>query len=170
VATTPLTDDPLAELESLAKAKPPSRPHTPKIAAVGRREVATPTSTNSTRNSGDTSRPVAPLPRKSAESTRSFHQGLTPTSEEAAAAEEGRSTPLAESPKQTTSAVGGERGGGWWGGLFATATAAVKQAEAAVREIQKNEDAQKWVEQVRGNVGVLNKLGMSAVPSESHNN
>src|SRR5579871_4787966 len=65
VVTTPLSDDPLAELKSLAKAKPPSPPHTPKLAAISRRETATPTSTSSARNSGDTSRPVALPPRKS---------------------------------------------------------------------------------------------------------
>ena len=36
----------------------------------------------------------------------------------------------------------------------------MKQAEAAVKEIQKNEEAQKWAEQVRGNVGALRGLGM----------
>ena len=43
----------------------------------------------------------------------------------------------------------------------AAATAAAKQAEAAVKEIQKNEEAQKWAEQMRGNVGALRGLGMS---------
>jgi hypothetical protein len=58
-------------------------------------------------------------------------------------------------------------GGGWWGnvgGLLATAsataTAAMKQAEAAVKEIQQNEEAKKWADQVRGNVGALRGLGM----------
>jgi hypothetical protein len=35
----------------------------------------------------------------------------------------------------------------------------VKQAEAAVKEIQKNEEAQRWAEQIRGNVGSLKELG-----------
>ncbi|KAJ8129706.1 hypothetical protein O1611_g3924 [Lasiodiplodia mahajangana] len=51
----------------------------------------------------------------------------------------------------------------WWGGIFATATAtasaAMKQAEAAYKEIQQNEEAKKWAEQVRGNVGALRGLG-----------
>ena len=51
-------------------------------------------------------------------------------------------------------------GGGWWGGIFATASAAVKQAEALAKEIQKNEEAQRWAEQVKGNVGVLRGFGM----------
>lgn len=52
-------------------------------------------------------------------------------------------------------------GGGWWGGIFGAASAAVKQAEALAREIQKNEEAQRWAEQVKGNVGALRGLGMS---------
>jgi len=150
----PLADDPLAELESLAKGKPPSRPHTPKVSGnvSSKREAATPTSQSSARNSGDsTSRPVpSALPRKSGESARSFHQGLTPTSEEVADVE-GSDAKQQSETKQA--------GASWWGGLLSTATAAVKQAEAAVKEIQKNEEAQKWVEQVRGNVGAFSKLG-----------
>lgn len=48
---------------------------------------------------------------------------------------------------------------GWWGGIFATASAAVKQAEAAVKDIQNNEETQKWTEQVKGRVGGLRGLG-----------
>lgn len=161
-APSPLADDPLAELENLAKAKPPSRPHTPKVAAgISRREAATPTSqgqSSSARNSGDsTSRPVPSAPpRKSAESTRSFHQGLTPTSEEAAE-EAARQEQQQQQQQQPAAKQSG--GSSWWGGLLSTASAAVKQAEAAVKEIQKNEEAQKWVEQVRGNVGAFSKLG-----------
>lgn len=55
-------------------------------------------------------------------------------------------------------------GGGWWGGIFATATAAVKQAEALAKEIKKNEEAQRWAEQVKGNVGALRGLGMLSHP------
>ena len=51
--------------------------------------------------------------------------------------------------------------GGWFGGLFATASAAVKQAESAVKEIQNNEEAQRWAQHVKGNVGALRDLGMS---------
>lgn len=59
---------------------------------------------------------------------------------------------------QAQSSSGG--GGGWWGGIFGAASAAVKQAEALAREIQKNEEAQRWAEQVKGNVGALRGLGM----------
>lgn len=58
---------------------------------------------------------------------------------------------------QAQSSSGG--GGGWWGGIFGAASAAVKQAEALAREIQQNEEAQRWAEQVKGNVGALRGLG-----------
>jgi hypothetical protein len=35
----------------------------------------------------------------------------------------------------------------------------MKQAEAAVKEIQQNEEAKKWANQVRGNVDVLRGFG-----------
>jgi hypothetical protein len=80
-----------------------------------------------------------------------------PTQEEPAkAAPEPR-----EEPKQT----GGSWWGGGWGGLVSTATAAAetarKQAEAAYQEIQKNQEAQRWADQVRGNVGALRGIGMT---------
>lgn len=159
----PLADDPLAELEILAKAKPASRPHTPKLSSsalnrnrspVRRDAAATPSSSGSARNSEDKARSNLP-PRKSGESTRSFHQGLTPTSEENGDGYDEKQAlkkDEAEAPQQPS-------GGGWWGSVFATATAVKKQAEAAVKEIQKNEEAQRWAEQVRGNVGALKGLG-----------
>jgi hypothetical protein len=36
----------------------------------------------------------------------------------------------------------------------------MKQAEAAVKEIQQNEEARKWADQVRGNVGALRGFGL----------
>jgi hypothetical protein len=35
----------------------------------------------------------------------------------------------------------------------------VKTAEAAVKEIQQNEEAKRWAEQVKGNVGALRGFG-----------
>jgi hypothetical protein len=160
-ASKPLADDPLAELESLAKAKPTSRPSTPRLSSsalnrnrspVRREAAATPSSSGSARNSEDKQRSNLP-PRKSGESTRSFHQGLTPTSEETPDDAPLKKAAEPESQQQPS-------GGGWWGSVFATATAAVKQAEAAVKEIQKNEEAQRWATQVRGNVGALAGIGM----------
>lgn len=137
-------EDPLAELEDLAKgAQRGSRPSTPKLPSSSttsrnrspkRGGIVTPSSTASARTSED--KPQVPLvSRRSGESTAPL-----PT---LAAAE----------PKQE------QQGGGWWGGIFATASAAVKQAEAAVKEIQKNEEAQRWAERVKGNVGALRGIG-----------
>lgn len=153
-------DDPLAELENLANFKPTSRPNTPKLSLNQRSQgAATPSSTGSARTSEDKSR--SNLPRKSGESTRSYHQGLTPTSEEERAEVEAQQA-RAEVEQEEKAATGGGGGwGGWFSGITAAATAAAKQAEAAVKEIQKNEEAQKWAEQMRGNVGALRGLGMS---------
>ena len=50
---------------------------------------------------------------------------------------------------------------GWgWGRVWSTATAAVKTAEAVVKEVQASEEGKKWVDQVRGNADVLRGLGM----------
>jgi Family of unknown function (DUF5427) len=136
----------LEKLESLAKAKGPaaalassagSRPHSPK---------PTP---SSVRNSEDRSRRSA----ESGSHTTGGNAGLTPSSE-------GEEHILVESQQQQ------QAGGGWWGGLLATAastaTAAVKQAEAAYKEIQQNQEAQRWADQVRGNVGALRNLGITS--------
>ncbi|KAI4704588.1 hypothetical protein J4E81_001657 [Alternaria sp. BMP 2799] len=164
----------LDELEQLGKAQPAaprqiSRPNTPKVASSSttsssRRApgVATPSSTGSARTSED-NRPS--VPRKSGESTRSYHQSFAPTQEEPT--KQQAPEPLEE--KQS----GGSWWGGGWGGLVSTATAAAetarKQAEAAYQEIQKNQEAQRWAEQVRGNVGALRgiggELGKRAVPT-----
>lgn len=152
----------LEELEALEKFKAPeiqrpsSRPNTPKVASSSStssnpRRIATPSSTGSARTSEDKPQAL----RKSGESTRSFHQSFAPTEEEPQ-----KPAPEPE-PKQS--------GGGWWGGIggilstaTATANAAKKQAEAAYAEIQKNQEAQRWAEQVRGNVGALRGIGMLA--------
>ncbi|KAF2748557.1 hypothetical protein M011DRAFT_466955 [Sporormia fimetaria CBS 119925] len=147
----------LEELEALEKfqrpevPRPSSRPNTPKLSASSTsssnpQRVATPSSTASGRTSEDRARP--PQPRKSAESTRSYHQSFAPPEE--------------ETPKPAP-APAKPSGGSWWGGLLSTATAAAdaakKQAEAAYHEIQKNQEAQRWAEQVRGNVGALRGIG-----------
>ena len=141
--------DILAELENELDEKAPSRPHTPRVreAAIKR------TSTNTPPPPAD----VPNVPRKSADSTRSYHASFTPSATSSELQESERKVP-AEQPQQTAAG-----GGGWWGGLLSTATAAIKQAEATVKEIQQNEEAKKWADQVRGiNVGALRGLGMSA--------
>lgn len=153
-------NDPLAELENLANFKPTSRPNTPKLSLNQRNQggAATPSSTGSARTSED--KPRNP-PRKSGESTRSYHQGLTPTSEEERAEEEAQHARAeAEQEEKAAASSAGGGWGGWFSGITAAASAAAKQAEAAVKEIQKNEEAQKWAEQMRGNVGALRGLGM----------
>ena len=149
--------DILAELENELGDKAPSRPHTPRVreAAIKRTSTNTP--------------PPADAPnvaRKSAESTRSYHASFTPSATSSELQESERKAPV-EQPQQAVS--GG--GGGWWGGLLSTATAAIKQAEATVKEIQQNEEAKKWADQVRGiNVGALRGLGTfgpSRIPSPS---
>lgn len=124
--------DPLAELENIAS----QRAITPRLSAEARR---------SKPSSGRTSEEKpATQPRAAIVEDEQLPEKITPAP--VAAEEETKSS-----------------GGGWWGGFLstatATATAAMKQAEAAVKEIQKNEEAQKWAEQVRGNVGALRGLG-----------
>lgn len=156
----PETDvDPLAEIENELNAeKQPSRPHTPRV-----RETASKVSTTK-KASGETAaldagrlseEKTANVARKSGESTRSYHASFTPSA---------TSSDLQDSEKKGTveqSQAPAASGGGWWGGLMSTATAAMKQAEAAVKEIQQNEEARKWADQVRGNVGALRGLGQS---------
>jgi len=162
-ATQQQEQDLLAELNSLAAGRPASRPHTPRLPSSTspaaarsskRNSTATPPPTSSARSSEDKA-PEQSLPRKSAESIRSFHTSFTPATEaEPEPEREKNAAPPAASEQEAQAS-----GGGWWGGIFATATAAVKQAEAAVKEIQKNEEAQRWAEQVKGNVGALRGLG-----------
>lgn len=148
-------DDILAELESELGDKVPSRPHTPRVREPSKpaKRIGTPT-TDAGRPS--TEEPKSALPRKSGESARSLHASFTPsaTSSELQDTEKTKGT---VEQQQTTTAAGG--GGGWWGGILSTASAAMKQAEAAVSQIQQNEEAKKWADQVRGNVGALRGLG-----------
>ena len=149
--------DILADLESELEKEPAARPHTPRI-----KDAAGP---GSKRTSTATPPPAAvrrsedKLPRKSTESTRSFHASFTPSATSSELQDSEKKGPS----EQTAPAASSGGGGGWWGGIFATASAtanaAIKQAEAAYKEIQKNEEAKKWAEQVRGNVGALRGLG-----------
>lgn len=125
--------DILADLElQLASEPPTSRPHTPRLAGAGKR----PTPSNL----------AAEDKRKSSDSAPSARASFTPsaTSSELPDAEK-RTVPEQQPPAS---------GGGWWGGILSTASAAMKQAEAAYKEVQQNEDAKKWAEQVRGFKGL----------------
>ena len=156
-ATSQDADDLLAELANLGAQQPAERPHTPRIAssvaAVAKgsptkRTTATPPPAASARSSEEKTSNA----RRSGDSTRSFHTSFTPSATSSELQEAEKRAPVAQ-PAQSA-------GGGWWGGLIATASAAVKTAEAAVKEIQQNEEAKRWAEQVKGNVGALRGLGM----------
>lgn len=143
----------LAELENLGKPQPDARPRiaTPvggTSSPTKRASVGSPLPQTSTRSSEDK--------RKSGESARSYHTSFTPSATSSELQEAEKKARIAEPAAEPTAAVGG----GWWGGILATASAAVKTAEAAVKEIQQNEEAKRWAEQVKGNVGALRGLGM----------
>ncbi|KAF5603106.1 maintenance of telomere capping 1 [Fusarium pseudocircinatum] len=123
--------DILADLES-ELAEQPSRPHTPRLKDATRRSTATPPA-------GD--------PRKSTDSARSLKATFTPSATSSELYENEKkptSEPVQQEPAPQAS------GGGWWGGILSTASAAMKQAEAAVSQIQQNEEAKKWADQVKG--------------------
>ena len=157
--------DPDALLEELGIADRPrvsSRPHTPRTQTTSTTKsspkvtrTGTPTSTDGARSSEE----KAHL-RNSGDSSRSFHNSFTPASS-------GEGDIESEKSAVPEAAQAQSSGGGWWGSVFSTASAAVKQAEALAKEIRQNEEAQRWAEQVKGNVGALRGLGMLSyhVPS-----
>ncbi|UNI23287.1 hypothetical protein JDV02_009116 [Purpureocillium takamizusanense] len=146
-------DDILADLESqLASEQPSSRPHTPRLKEGGfRRPAATPPAVDD--------KPVPGGSRKSTDSSRSLRASFTPSATSSELHEAERKGPVEQQQQQQQQATGG----GWWGGILSTATAAMKQAEAAVKEIQQNEEAKKWADQVKGlrgiDVGTLRNYG-----------
>ena len=150
-----------------------SRPHTPRVQSnaatpalkgspIKRPGTATPPSSEGTGNRS--SEEKAQQSRKSGESTRSFHKSFTPgsTEDSQSSSDErvAKDKEAAAAAQQNAEIQAQSSGGGWWGGIFATASAAVKQAEALAKEVQKSEEAQRWAEQVKGNVGALRGLGM----------
>ncbi|KAF6803236.1 Maintenance of telomere capping protein 1 [Colletotrichum sojae] len=141
--------DILADLEKEVEA--PSRPHTPRVKDA----AAKPPPRRSTPTVDD--KPAAP--RKSTDSARSLRASFTPSATSSDVQESAKTPAEPAAAPSAAAAEAPAAGGGWWGGIFSTASAAMKQAEAAVKEIQKNEEAKKWAEQVRGNVGGLRALG-----------
>lgn len=151
-------DDPLADLESqLASEQASSRPHTPRLKdAGGKRSTATPPAADD--------KAAAAAARKSTDSARSLRASFTPsaTSSELHESEKKGSVEQAQQAQQSQ-----ESGAGWWGGWISTATAtanaAMKQAEAAYKEVQQNEEAKKWADQVKGlrglDIGTLRSYG-----------
>ncbi|KAI5467510.1 maintenance of telomere capping protein 1 [Mariannaea sp. PMI_226] len=136
--------DILADLESELASEQPSRPHTPRIKDVAaRRSTATPPAVEDK---------VAAI-RKSTDSARSLRTTLTPSATSSEAQEYERK-PLVEPVVEEPAAQPSGGGGGWWGGILSTASAAMKQAEAAVSQIQQTDEAKKWAEQVKGLRGI----------------
>lgn len=148
--------DILAELDNLASQRPSSIPGTPRASTNEPRPTIKspkPAAAAATTPSTGRSSEEKPTPRKSEESARATSQPEHVQKSET------------ENPAAEEAAASGGGGGGWWGGIFATASAAMKQAEAAVKEIQHNEEAQKWAQQVKGNVGALKDFGTSPFPA-----
>ncbi|RMZ89077.1 hypothetical protein DV736_g3709, partial [Chaetothyriales sp. CBS 134916] len=149
--TSQTEQDLLAELGSLAQ-RPASRPGTPSLKAnlttATNRSPGLPSTATLPSGTGEDKSQIAAV-RKSSESTRSGgHQTFTPAT-----------TTTEESLEHSEAALAPAKSGGWWGGFTSMATAAVSQVQKAAAEIQKNEDAQKYFEQVRGNVANLRGLG-----------
>lgn len=93
-------------------------------------------------------------------------EGTSPSAAAAAAPSSSTTTAAPTSSSATTTAPQPDThkrsdSSSWWGGFMATASAVARQAEAAVKELQESEEAKKWAEQVRGNVGVLKGIGES---------
>ncbi|KAL9124941.1 MAG: hypothetical protein Q9217_005788 [Psora testacea] len=160
----PSADGKQSDADLLEELGLPERPkssgrHTPRLSSTSttpatrgspkRSGTGTPPSNDGTRSSEEKMRM-----RKSGESTRSFHNSFTPASTEEAEQESGKSASfIPEAVKEQSST------GGWWSTITSTASAAVRQAEALAKEIQQNEEAQRWAEQVKGNVGTLRGIG-----------
>ncbi|CAK7234264.1 hypothetical protein SBRCBS47491_008890 [Sporothrix bragantina] len=139
-ASSAAEKDILAELEN-ELGEQVSRPHTPRT-----------TATKGSPAPGASGASGAALPRRSVESSKAY-SARNSTDERVPAPTVVESAPAEAAPAAAPAASSG--GGGWWGGILSaatsTATAAMKQAEAAVKEIQQNEEAKKWADQVRGN-------------------
>ncbi|KAI4869707.1 maintenance of telomere capping protein 1, partial [Hypoxylon rubiginosum] len=150
--------DILADLENELEEEETVRPHTPRIKDASAFKAPKRTSTATPPPGAGRASEDKPsgATRKSADSTRSLHASFTPSATSSELQDAEKKGPV----EQTAPAAAG---GGWWGGIFATASAtanaAMKQAEAAYKEIQQNEEAKKWADQVRGNVGALKGLG-----------
>lgn len=140
--------DLLAELGNLAQ-RPSSRPSTPSLKANNKSQPAVSPKRTSTATPppGRTSEEKTTSDRKSGDSNRSSGQAFTPATTNADDSPEPEAAPTPVTVKAA--------GGGWGGWFTSVASAAVSQARARVEDLQKNEEAQKWTESLRGNVGML---------------
>ncbi|KAI7359620.1 hypothetical protein KC320_g405 [Hortaea werneckii] len=162
-------EDVLADLQAQLAAKPQSsRPGTPRMSSSTtsgtnkspKRAEHTPASSGppSGRNSEDRLRSApAAQPRKSGEETRPYHQSSTPSASEEQQQQQEKAAASEQTQEQQQQQQ--QAGGGWWGSMFSAASAAVKQAESIAKEIRGNEEAQKWAEQVKGNITNLQSFG-----------
>lgn len=167
-------EDVLADLQAQLAAKPQSsRPGTPRMSSSTtsgtnkspKRAEHTPASSGppSGRNSEDKLRSApAAQPRKSGEETRPYHQSSTPSASDEQ--QQQQQQEKAAASNQTQQQQQQQAGGGWWGSMFSAASAAVKQAESIAKEIRGNEEAQKWAEQVKGNITNLQSFGTESLP------
>ncbi len=171
-------DAELAELDSLAARPRTPRVSTPVAGKPGNRRMSSEiprTASASGRTSEDT------RGRKSNDSARVSGYVLTPSQNSNEGDEkiarqptleeqkiEKSQVPVAENPQGQPSTPirypvspepTGNASGGWWGSLVGAATTITKTAEAALKEMQSNEEANRWAEQVKGNVGALRGLG-----------
>jgi hypothetical protein len=158
-------EDLLAELDSLGIEEPKSttaptksskKPTTPAVTTTNEEDpLADLEKQLAEKPATPSSRPATPSVtaggaqaqvRLSGDASRSFHQGVS----------------AAEEPKAVQSAPAASSGsswGGWGSSLFSAATAAVKQAETLAKEISGGEEAQRWADQVRGNMRGLQEFG-----------
>ncbi|SPO02504.1 related to D.melanogaster troponin T and human nucleolin [Cephalotrichum gorgonifer] len=146
--------DILAELENELQPAT-SRPHTPRPNKDG----------GAAARRSDDKQGAASAGRKSTDSSRSLRASFTPSATsselqggEKKAAVAAAAAAVAEAGEQAQAQTQAE-GGGWWGSIFTHASAAMKTAEAAVKDLQQHEEAKKWADQVRGNVGALRGFG-----------
>lgn len=142
--------DLLAELGNLAQ-RPSSRPGTPSLKATNKPQPAVSPKRTSTATPppGRTSEEKTNSDRKSGDSNRSSGQAFTPATTNADESPEPETAPAPVGARSTAS------GGGWGGWFSSVASAAVSTARARVEDLQKNEEAQKWTESLRGNVDML---------------
>ena len=135
--------DPLADLESqLASQQASSRPHTPRLKdGAPKRPVGTPPAADDGKA------------RKSTDSAQSLKASFTPSATSSELHESEKKGTVEQQQQQEQEELQAN-GGGWWGGILSMGNAAIKQAEAAYKEIQQNDEAKKWAEQVRGLKGI----------------
>lgn len=140
------------DIEKQLAAKPQqtsSRPATPRV--------------SSSSTSAATSQPAKHTPASSNPSARTSEDNKP--RDEAGQRRSTSRTREADTAVKAESAAAAGGGGGWWGMFSGAATAARKQAESLAKQVQSNEEAQRWAAQVQGRLGGLQHLGKSILHS-----